>query len=87
MGTNLRSFMGMVGAYLLPRSEPELKRTESLADSVQQARREWLSARAFFESVSEPELVDQAIYMVEAAERKYMYLLRKIRQERTAREA
>jgi len=77
----------MVGAYLLPRSEPAPKRVESLADSVQQARREWLSARAFFDSVSEPDLVDQAIYMVEAAERKYMYLLRKVRQERTAREA
>lgn len=87
MSTNLRNLVGMVGSFLLPQSEAEPRCGESLADSVQQARREWLSARAFFESVSEPELVDQAIYMIEAAERKYMYLLRKMRQERTAREA
>ena len=48
-------------------------------DLIEQARREWLAAKAYFENVSEPELVDHAIYLVEAAEKKYMYLLRKAR--------
>jgi len=48
-------------------------------DLVEQARREWLAAKAYFENVSEPELVDHAIYLVEAAEKKYMYLLHKAR--------
>ncbi|MCL5046246.1 MAG: YaaL family protein [Actinobacteria bacterium] len=48
-------------------------------DLIEQARREWVAAKAYFENVSEPELVDHAIYLVEAAEKKYMYLLRKAR--------
>ncbi len=48
----------------------------ALEDAVEEARAEWVSARRYFECVSEPDLVDQAIYSMEAAERKYMYLLR-----------
>lgn len=47
-----------------------------LETAVVEARNEWLTAQRFFECVSEPDLVDQAIYSIEAAERKYMYLLR-----------
>lgn len=47
------------------------------AQAVEAARREWLACRAYFDCVSDPELVDHAIYAVQAAERKYMYLLRK----------
>lgn len=47
-----------------------------LETAVAEARDEWLTAQRFFECVSEPDLVDQAIYTIEAAERKYMYLLR-----------
>lgn len=48
-------------------------------EEVEAARREWLGYRAYFDCVSEPELVDHAIYAVQAAERKYMYLLRRAR--------
>lgn len=48
----------------------------SLESAVEFARNEWLSARRYFECVSDPDLVDQAIYSMEAAERRYMYLLR-----------
>ncbi|MGQ9779605.1 MAG: YaaL family protein [Bacillota bacterium] len=47
-----------------------------LAMAIAAARDEWLTAQRFFECVSDPDLVDQAIYSIEAAERKYMYLLR-----------
>ena len=35
----------------------------------------WRSAQDYFESVFEPELVDYAIYQLEAAKRRYMYML------------
>lgn len=52
----------------------------SLADSIEQARGEWLSSRAYFEAVSDPDLVDHAIYMMEATEKRYIYLLKKARE-------
>ena len=48
-------------------------------DLVDQARREWLAARALFESVSDPELVDHAIHRMVAAERRHMFLLKEAR--------
>ena len=45
------------------------------------AKREWLRAVAYFDEVSEPDLVDYAAYSLQAAERKYMYLLGKVREE------
>lgn len=53
-------------------------------DLVEEARRQWLAAKAYFENVSEPELVDHAIFLVEAAEKKYMYLLKKAREQKVA---
>ena len=38
---------------------------------------QWKDATRFFESVSDPELMDYAIYDMETARRKYMFLLRK----------
>ena len=43
--------------------------------AVEKARREWLAAKSYFNAVTEVGLVDYAIHLVEAAERKYMYLL------------
>lgn len=65
--------------------EPAVKESADLAapdhmlQAVEQARREWVTARLYFESVTDPDLVDHAIYSIEAAERKYMYLLRQAR--------
>lgn len=44
---------------------------------VEEARREWLLAQRYFDSVSDPELVDHATYLLKATERRYVYLLRK----------
>lgn len=48
-------------------------RAEDLA--IQEALKKWKDATRFFESVSDPELMDYAIYDMEAARRKYMFLL------------
>lgn len=55
---------------------PEIK----LADEVKSAHLEWIQSQKYFESVSDPELVDHAIFLEEAARRKYMYLLKKARE-------
>ena len=44
---------------------------------VQRAHAEWMAAQNYFENVAEPDLVDYAIYELEAARRKYMYMLKK----------
>lgn len=60
---------------------------EDLGDSlelvVEQARQEWVNAKSFFDNVVDPDLVDYAVYSIEAAERKYVYLLNKARASRT----
>lgn len=51
--------------------------------NIENAKREWEDAKNIFENVSEPDLVDYAIYKVEAAEKKYIYLLRQIKNGNT----
>lgn len=46
---------------------------------VEQAHQEWLDARAHFDEVDDPDLVDYAVYTLAAAENRYRYLLRKAR--------
>lgn len=50
---------------------------DGIRRAVEQARNEWLCARAYFDNVTDPDLIDHAIYSIEAAERKYMFLLRR----------
>lgn len=53
----------------------------SFAEQVLQAKLEWNQARQYFESVSDPDLVDHAIAVMHAAEKKYMYLVKLARDE------
>lgn len=50
--------------------------------NLENAKKEWEEAKNIFENVSEPDLVDYAIYNVEAAEKKYVYLLKLIKSEK-----
>lgn len=47
-----------------------------ILQAVNQAHAEWMNAQNYFNSVSEPELVDYAIYNMEAARKKYIYMLK-----------
>lgn len=58
----------------------EAKPLPELPDVVEEARREWLAAQSYYNSVSDLDLVDHAVYMMQAAEKKYMYLLKQARQ-------
>lgn len=53
----------------------------TVEQAVEDARREWLRAVSYFDQVVEPELIDYATFSLRAAERKYVYLLKKAREE------
>ncbi len=79
----VKRFTGWVqqlSGKLMEGSITNLPLLPSLADSVEHAREEWLGSRAYFDTVSDPDLVDHAIYMMEAAEKRYIYLLKKARE-------
>ncbi|MFP4015498.1 MAG: DUF2508 family protein [Halanaerobiales bacterium] len=59
---------------LIPQHEPDLK------EKLSKAKREWREAQSYFNNVTEPELIDHAAFLIGAAERKYMYLLRKYKE-------
>lgn len=50
---------------------------KQILGSVIKAKNEWLAAQNYFDNVSDPDLVDYAIYEMEAARKKYMYLLKR----------
>lgn len=49
---------------------------------IEEAKKEWQEARDYFNTVTEPDLIDHAIYTLGAAEKRYVYLLKKAREER-----
>lgn len=53
-----------------------------LRAQVEAAQREWQATEQYFQMVSDPELVDHAIYAMEAAQRKYLYLFRQLRKSK-----
>lgn len=52
-----------------------------LVDQVEEARQKWQTACRFFDSATDPDLVDYAIYSLQAAEHHYIYLLKQARRE------
>jgi hypothetical protein len=63
------------------KKQPELDEEIMLKRAVEKARRELMAAQSFFESVSDPDMVDHAVYTMQAAERKYAYLLKYAREK------
>lgn len=56
-------------------SEDDDQREEFLK-LIRQAREDWIQAQNYFDNVSDPDLIDYAIYELEAARRKYMYFIK-----------
>lgn len=54
----------------------------AFAQQIKKAHADWKAAENYFENVSDPDLIDYAIYDVAAAKRKYMYLLKQAKQQR-----
>ncbi len=54
----------------LPRQKPEI------SASVQEVLRAWKEAYALWQETPDPDLIDAAIFRINAAEKQYAYLLR-----------
>ncbi|SMC86613.1 YaaL family protein [Sporomusa malonica] len=52
-----------------------------LSEQLEQAKQEWHSAQNYYNNVSDADLVDHAAYLIQAAEKKYTYLLKRARNE------
>lgn len=67
--------------YVIKLAKREPDQAEQDVQLVERARLEWIAAKSYFNSVVEPELVDHAIFLMEAAQRRYCYLLKKARRD------
>lgn len=52
---------------------------QSWRKAAEQARLDWIYANKYYEDLTDTDLIDYAIYMILASERKYMYMIRKIK--------
>ncbi|MFT9494482.1 YaaL family protein [Anaerosolibacter sp.] len=53
---------------------------EKMLENIRQAHDEWRNAEAYFQMVTDPDLIDYAIYRLEAAKIKYTYLMKLARE-------
>lgn len=74
--SNLVSALGALYSKVNPSNEQVVDEDEELAKCVRQAYEEWQSAENFFHSVTDPDLIDHAIYKLEATKARYIYLLK-----------
>jgi len=69
-----------IQAYLQFGQHVGPKPLPSLPVVVEEARQEWMDAQYYYNTVSDQDLIDHAVYLMQAAEKKYMYLLKQARQ-------
>jgi hypothetical protein len=50
------------------------------ANEVKRAFAIWQAAQNYFDNVADPDLIDFAIYDMEAAKKRYVYMLKKARE-------
>lgn len=60
-------------------SQEELEK-KKLLSALNQAQKEYNVALSHFHAVTEPEIIDEAIYRMEAARKKYSFFLKRVRQ-------
>ncbi|SHE88922.1 Protein of unknown function [Caldanaerobius fijiensis DSM 17918] len=67
------AFVSMIGSQSQNKIVDE---KQAYIDIIEKAREEMQIAERYFETVSDPDLVDHAIFQLEAARKKYIYLLK-----------
>ncbi|MDI3256730.1 MAG: YaaL family protein [Kyrpidia sp.] len=63
------------------REIPGQQEKADLLREIERTRDEWMRALHLLDNVVEPELIDHAIYTIQAAQRKYEYLMRVARSQ------
>lgn len=76
----INTIEGLYKKFNLQTPEEENENYE-FVQNIADAREEWKTAEKFFHTVSDPDLVDHAIYKLEAAKTRYIYLLKKAKEE------
>jgi len=76
---NLTNALQKIQDYFKYGENVSPKPLPSLAVVVEEARREWLNAQYYYNTVSDQDLIDHAVYLMQAAEKKYIYLLKQAR--------
>lgn len=56
-------------------------KTPNMIDILEAAWRDWQYAKNYFDSVTDPDLIDHAIFYMGATEKKYVYLLKQAREK------
>ncbi|MBS3902461.1 MAG: DUF2508 family protein [Dethiobacter sp.] len=77
----LVTFWAALLVKLSPAEESMVTKEKDFFELVEEARLEWWAAATHFNHVTDHDLVDYAIYAMEAAERKYTFLLKKADKE------
>jgi hypothetical protein len=62
------------------RENSSAPKTPGLLENLEQAHKEWKQANLYFNSVTDPDLIDHAIFYMGATEKKYVYLLKRARE-------
>lgn len=70
-------YAGILSRVFKPGGKTE---EEKVLENLKEARDEWKSKEIYFETVTDPDLVDHAIYELKASKIKYAYLLKKVKE-------
>jgi hypothetical protein len=75
-------FLGAVGNLYAQVITGQAVQTEEdkMIDTIKSAHEEWRNAEKYFQDATDPDLIDYAIYRVEAAKTRYTYLLKVARE-------
>lgn len=76
---NITETLQKIQAYLQFGEKNESSPLPPLPVVVEEARKEWLNAQSYYNTVSDQDLIDHAVYLMQAAEKKYIYLLKQAR--------
>ncbi|WP_350343696.1 DUF2508 family protein [Proteinivorax tanatarense] len=62
-------------------NQVDVPKSKSALQLTEEAKREWQCAKEYFNSVTDPDLVDYAIHSIAAAEKRYQYLLKQAKEK------
>ncbi len=69
------------GLFRLDDPQAGAIKAPDIMKNLENARREWQYAEAYFNSVQDPDLIDHAIFYMGATEKKYTYLLKQAKEK------
>lgn len=83
IGVFKQRLLEMMGkAFIKEEGQPfrHCSEEQLLISYIRKAHQEWLHASKYFNAITDPDLVDYATLSIKAAEKKYVYLLKKARE-------